>query len=81
MPAIPATITILSLAYFEGATMTDSNQTNATGDNTTTTVSNALLLAHLMPKTYAALIANGGSISQLAQALPATSAALSGALR
>lgn len=36
-----------------------------------------LLLARLMPRTYAALLANGATAAQLAQALPATAVALS----
>lgn len=39
-----------------------------------------LMLARCMPKTCAALLTGGGSIRQLAEALPATAAALSGVL-
>lgn len=41
------------------------------------TVSGTLLLARLMPKTSAAIIANGGSITRIAEFLPATAAAIS----
>jgi hypothetical protein len=36
----------------------------------------SLLLARTMPRTYAALIAKGATVSQLAQVLPATAAVL-----
>ena len=44
-------------------------------------VSYTLLLAHLMPRTAAALLANSATLSGFAQVLPVTAAAVSGALR
>ena len=50
---------------------------DTTFDNRKSTVSGTLLLARLMPKTSAAIIANGGSITRIAELLPATAAAIS----
>lgn len=44
-------------------------------------VSHSMLLARLMPRTAAALLSNGAAVAALAQLLPVTAAALSGALR
>lgn len=44
-------------------------------------VSHTLMLARLMPNACAALLANGAAVAGLAQLLPVTAAALSGALR
>lgn len=60
------------------AALKDSNEhpQNSTTRNQYQAVSHTMLLARLMPKTYAALLANGAIISGLGQALPAAAVAI-----